>query len=163
MKTLTRIATLSVFSLATMVYAGAQAEINPDHFADAPEQAAPVVKAEVQAQINALETKVQDCEAQLQRQAEMLEETRQEVISAGIQGDGASNLMSSYDAQKAEMDLMQKSLASQIASAQRDIDMLKTQGTVVVAKATPMATPKVRKPSPVVLSARNEFVSSSRH
>jgi len=158
MKNLTKIATLALFSLATMASAAAQADVNPDHFPDLPSAAAPTVTAEAQTQINALETRIQDCEARMQQQSEMLEKARQEVISAGIQGDGAGDLMSSYQAEEQRVGRMQKALDTEIASAKRDLDMLKAEGSVVVAAGTRKPTPRASKATgPVLVSVRGDM------
>ncbi len=83
MKSLKTIATLTLFALATVSFAAAQAEINPDHFPDPP---AVPMKAEVQTQINNLQARVQGCEARMTAEQEKLEALRQEAISAGADG-----------------------------------------------------------------------------
>jgi hypothetical protein len=128
MKSLKTIATLTLFALATVSFAAAQAEINPDHFPDPP---AVAMKAEVQTQINNLQARVQGCEARMKAESEKLEALRQEAISAAALGDGAGDFVSAYRAEKETADATLKTLAMEIASTNKDIASLQMDGVVV--------------------------------
>jgi hypothetical protein len=128
MKSLKTIATLTLFALATVSFAAAQAEINPDHFPDPP---AVAMKAEVQTQINNLQARVQGCEARMKAESEKLEALRQEAISAAALGDGAGDFVSAYRAEKETAYATLKTLAMEIASTNKDIASLQMDGVVV--------------------------------
>ena len=64
----------------------------------------------------------------------MVEDARQEAISAGIQGDGAGTYVHAYQQQQEQLELLQQSLTTQIALARNTIANLETQFTLVVAK-----------------------------
>jgi hypothetical protein len=128
MKSLKTIATLTLFALATVSFAAAQAEINPDHFPDPP---AVAMKAEVQTQINNLQARVQGCEARMKAESEKLEALRQEAISAAALGDSAGDFVSAYRAEKETADATLKTLAMEIASTNKDIASLQMDGVVV--------------------------------
>jgi chaperonin cofactor prefoldin len=145
MKSLKIIATVTLFALATVSFAAAQAEINPDHFPDPP--AAPV-KAEVQAQINNLQAKVQGCEARMRAEQEKLETLRQEAVSAGATGDGAGDFVSAYMAEKETVDATLRTLAMEMTAANKDIASLEMDG-VVVAEAR-----GGKNTTPVLMSTR---------
>jgi hypothetical protein len=128
MKSLKTIATLTLFALATVSFAAAQAEINPDHFPDPP---AVAMKAEVQTQINNLQARVLGYEARMKAESEKLEALRQEAISAAALGDGAGDFVSAYRAEKETADATLKTLAMEIASTNKDIASLQMDGVVV--------------------------------
>jgi hypothetical protein len=145
MKSLKTIATITLFALATVSFAAAQAEINPDHFPDPP---AVAMKAEVQMQINNLQSRVQGCEAKMKAESEKLEALRQEAISAGSLGDGAGDFVSAYLAEKETVDATLKTLAMEIASTNKDIASLEMDG-VVVAEAG-----RGKNATPVLMSTK---------
>jgi hypothetical protein len=66
-----------------------QAEVSPDHFADAPEAQVSYVSPDHQAAPQAYSR-------ELQAQADVVEDARQEAISAGIVGDGAGSYIDEY-------------------------------------------------------------------
>ena len=139
MKSLKTIATLTLFALATVSFAAAQAEINPDHFPDPP---AVPMKAAVQTQINNLQARVQGCEARMKAEQEKLEALRQEAISAGAMGDGAADFVNSYLAEKETVDATLKTLAMEVSAANKDIASLEMDGVVVAeARGGKSATP----------------------
>jgi hypothetical protein len=80
-----------------------QAEIDPDHFPDPPDAPVSMVKTEGSQQADARS-------AELQSQENLAEETRQEAISAGIQGDGAASYISEYRNQVNEVDTLRAKL-----------------------------------------------------
>ena len=84
MKTTYKTAAQSLLLLAACLTAVAQSEITPDHF---PDQASPVAFAPRQeAQVQALQTRLEDYEKLLRAKREQVESARQEAISAGIHG-----------------------------------------------------------------------------
>ena len=66
-----------------------QSEISPDHFAAPPESQVSYVSPDHQAAPAAYS-------AELQSQEDLVEQARQEAISAGIAGDGAAAYISAY-------------------------------------------------------------------
>lgn len=94
----------------------AQFEVAPDHF-DNPVTPAPALaptKTELSAQITSQRGRPDALRAQLKKKAERVEELRQEAISAGIQGDGASGYIDAYRQEKKELDRLAQALTPQI-------------------------------------------------
>ena len=87
-----------------------------------------------------------------------MEAVRQEAISAGIQGDVDNNFMASYQVQKEQVDAAQHAMTMQIASAQKDIFLLQSQGVVVLAKGSANGLPRSRKATgPFLLTERGDY------
>jgi hypothetical protein len=82
-----------------------QAEVNPDHFADPPE-------AQVSMAAPDLGGAAEAYSAELQAQENVVEETRQAAISAGIQGDGAGSYISEYQNQMSQLTELRAKLKS---------------------------------------------------
>jgi hypothetical protein len=115
MKITYKTAAQSLLLLAACVAAVAQSEISPDHF---PDQASPVAFAPRQeAQIQPLQTLLDDYQQQLQVKSEMVENARQEAISAGIAGDGAGPFVDIYRDQQMELEALQAALTPKIEQA----------------------------------------------
>jgi hypothetical protein len=138
-------------------FAWAQMEIDPDHYPDESSPTRSEHDLKLLAQIQILQARIEGYEAQLRAKAEMMEEARQEAISAGIQGDGAGTYVEVYRQQQKEFDSLRKSVASDIAMAQDAIASLQpAQGPLV---ATERAS---GKPSVVTTKASAPFLLSSR-
>jgi hypothetical protein len=115
MKITYKTAAQSLLLLAACLAAGAQSEIAPDHF---PDEAAPVASAPRQeAQVKPVQTRLDDYQQQLQVKSEMVENARQEAISAGIVGDGAGPFIDAYRQQQAELEALQTALTPKIDQA----------------------------------------------
>jgi Skp family chaperone for outer membrane proteins len=103
--------------LAACLTAVAQSEISPDHF---PDQATPVASAPRQeAQLRPLQTRLEDYQQQLREKSEMVENARQEAISAGIVGDGAGPLIDAYRELQMELEALQAALTPKIEKARK--------------------------------------------
>jgi hypothetical protein len=96
------VATL-ILMLVSFVPAFPQAEINPDHFPDPSDAQVETVQSdrEQAVDVNA---------ARLAAQESVVEEARQEAISAGIQGDGAASYLDAYDDQVTQLEMMRAKL-----------------------------------------------------
>ena len=117
MKITYKTAAQSLLLLAACLAAVAQSEIAPDHF---PDQAAPVAIAPCQgAQVQPLQTQLEDYENLLREKAEQVENARQEAISAGIQGDGAGPFIDAYREQQVELEALQAALTPKIKQARK--------------------------------------------
>jgi hypothetical protein len=81
-----------------------QAEVNPDHFADPPDAQVSYVSPDRLA--------AEAYSAELQSQENLVEETRQEAISAGIEGDGAASYITEYREQMSELSELRAKLES---------------------------------------------------
>lgn len=102
---------------ASCLRLAAQAEINPDHFPDEPSPAVSVPQPAIQARVQALHAQMEAWEKQLQTKSEMVEEARQQAVSAGIQGDGAGSYIDTYRQQQKEMQMLQAGLVPKIEEA----------------------------------------------
>lgn len=115
MKTTYKTAAQSLLLLAACFTAVAQSEIAPDHFPDQPSSA---VSAPRQvAQVQPVQTRLEDYENLLQAKQEQVECARQEAISAGIQGDGAEPFIEAYLQQQMELEALQAALSPKIDQA----------------------------------------------
>ena len=123
MKSLTKIAAMSLLTLASAMRVMAQAEVNPDHF---PDEATPVaaVRPEIQAEIEQQKERVNNYEAQLKAKAALVEESRNEAMSAGMQGDGAGSFIDAYNANVEEFEALRASLTPRITMALQTIASL---------------------------------------
>ncbi len=107
---------LCFVSLTAAPPAMAQFEVAPDHF-DTPVTPAPALaraKTELSAQIASQQGRLEALEAQVKKQAERVEESLQEAISAGIQGDCASGYVDAFRQEKKELDRLAQALTRQI-------------------------------------------------
>jgi hypothetical protein len=119
MKITYKTAAQSLLLLAACLAAVAQSEIVPDHF---PDRAAPVASAPRQeAQVRPLQTRLEDYENLLREKVELVENARQEAISAGIVGDGAGPFIDSYRQQQMELEALQAALTPKIEQARATI------------------------------------------
>jgi hypothetical protein len=129
----------SLLLLAACVTAVAQSEIAPDHF---PDQAAPVAFAPRQeAQVRPLQTRLEDYQQQLRVKSEMVENARQEAISAGIVGDGAGPFIEAYREQQVELEALEAALTPKIEQARKLIADLNRPGLTAVSSQNPVPTP----------------------
>jgi hypothetical protein len=153
MKSLMKIAALSMLTLASATRMMAQAEVNPDHF---PDEATPAVTvpANIQAEIEQQRAFVASYETQLRMKSGVVEESRNEAISAGLQGDGAAMFIDAYRANQEQFDALRESLNPRITMALNTIASLEA-GSTVVAEAT-----RVTGPTSTVAPA---FMESSRN
>jgi hypothetical protein len=98
--------------LTACLPAAAQMEINPDHF---PDESSPKISvARHEAEVHTLQLRLEDYERQLRVKSEMVENARQEAISAGIVGDGAGPFIDAYREQQMELEALQAALTPQI-------------------------------------------------
>jgi hypothetical protein len=96
------VATLTLM-IISFVPAFPQAEINPDHFPD-PSDAQVVTLQQDREQAVALDA------AKLKAQESVVEEARQEAISAGILGDGAASYLDAYYDQVNQLEMLRAKL-----------------------------------------------------
>lgn len=82
-----------------------QAEVSPDHFADPPDAQVSMMSADTNEPAEAYS-------AELQAQENLVEQTRDEAISAGILGDGAGSYISEYQSQMSELTELRAKLKS---------------------------------------------------
>jgi hypothetical protein len=129
----------SVTALAVTQPAAAQFEVAPDHF-DSPRSAQTQASARAEQK---LQESMADEQALLDHyleklavKAQQVEILRQEAISAGINGDGASELVASFRVQEQELHSLQASLAplmdfsrEVLAGLHNDLDMLEAGAT----------------------------------
>lgn len=147
-----------LFLLALMGSAAwAQTEILPDQYPDEPAPTSAALSPEQQSQIQVLQSRIAGYELQLRTKSEMVENARQEAISAGIQGDGAGSSIDEFRCQQHELELLAQSLAPQIAKAQNAIHDLQNQHTVVASAKAP-----ARRVKPAVKPAAKPVLLSSR-
>jgi hypothetical protein len=132
--------------------AWAQFEVSPDHFeSDQDPKMASAHQAELQGQVRDLQAQIVSNQTRIQAKSEMVEDARQEAISAGIQGDGAGAYLELYRLQQEQLELLQQSLTTQIALARNTIADLETQFTLVAAKTHALQPPYHRKHNAKVL------------
>jgi hypothetical protein len=125
---------LLVLSLLA-VPAWAQFEVSPDHFdSDQDSKTASAHQTELQGQVRDLQAQIVSNQARIRAKSEMVEDARQEAVSAGIQGDGAGTYLEAYRLQQDQLEPLQQSLTTQIALARNTIADLETQFTLVSAK-----------------------------
>jgi hypothetical protein len=102
----------ALFSLAAFLSAAAQMEVNPRH--DSEHSASVVQASQPEAEISTLRQNLEGYEQQLRAKFELVEEARQEAISAGIQGDGAQAYIDAYRREQREADSLRAALTPQI-------------------------------------------------
>jgi hypothetical protein len=113
----------------------AQVDAKPGHF-DNPLDRAPAeaaAKTELSPQIASQRGRLEALQAQLKVQADRVEELRQEAISAGIQGDGASVFIDAYRQEKKELDRLARALAPQIEAIKANMAVLQRREESVAA------------------------------
>jgi hypothetical protein len=142
---------LLVLSLLA-VLAWAQFEVSPDHFeSDQDSKTDSAHQTELQGQIRDLQAQIVSYQTRIQAKSEMVEDARQEAVSAGIQGDGAGTYLEAYRLQQDQLELLQQSMTTQIALARNTIADLETQFTLVAAKTHALQSPYHRKQKAKVL------------
>jgi hypothetical protein len=115
--------------------AWAQFEVSPDHFeSDQDSMTTSAHQTELQGQVRDLQAQIVSNQARIRAKSEMVEDARQESISAGIQGDGAGTYLEAYRLQQEQLELLLQSLTTQIALARNTITDLETQFTLYAAK-----------------------------
>jgi hypothetical protein len=119
MKTTYKTVAQSLLLLAACIAAVAQSEIAPDHF---PDEASPIASAPRQEdQMRPVQSRLENYEHLLQAKAELVENARQEAISAGILGDGAGSFVDAYREQQTELEALQAALTPKIDQARATI------------------------------------------
>jgi hypothetical protein len=76
------------------------------------------------AQVQPVQTRLEDYEKLLREKAEQVENARQEAISAGIAGDGAGPFIDFYQQQQMELEALQAALTPKIDQARATIASL---------------------------------------
>jgi hypothetical protein len=98
--------------LAASLTAAAQPDVKPDHSSN---QSSEQISASArEAQIRVLQAQLEGYNQQLRAKAELVEDARQEAISAGIQGDGAGPFIDASRQEQKELETLQAALAPQI-------------------------------------------------
>jgi hypothetical protein len=119
MKTTYRAA--AFFSLAAVLTAGALMKIDRGHPSD---QSSPLVLVSQQTDVNLLREKLKDYEEQLRVQRELVENARQDAISAGIQGDNAQANIYAYQDLQEQTKALEATLVPQIKQLRATIATL---------------------------------------
>jgi hypothetical protein len=163
-KHLARISASSFLFALLATPAWPQAEVNPDHF---PDQAfsGTLASSTLQARIQDQQALLTVYETQLRVKAKMVEEVRQETISAGIQGDGAGSYLDAYRDQQEQLQSLQQSLAVQIAQARNTIASLQAQNTLITSRNVPgkARVMAINASAPVLLSSQRSLRRASTH
>jgi hypothetical protein len=123
---------------ASCLQLAAQTEVNSG------QKASPAISAprtEVSARVQTLRVQVDAWEKQLQMKSEMVEESRQNAISAGIQGDGAGPYIDGYRQQQKEMEMMRASLTPKIEEALNRLAVLTASASTAIASVSQSTTP----------------------
>ena len=113
----------SLLILAASMTAVAQSEISPDHFPDGPSQEAYTSQTQVQT----LQSRLEDCQRQLDAKVDQVEQARQEAISAAAMGDGAAPYIDSYRKLQVEEEVLRAALVPQINQAHKLMAGMHTQ------------------------------------
>jgi hypothetical protein len=113
----------SLLILAASMTAVAQSEISPDHFSDGPSQEAYTSQTQVQT----LQSRLEDCQRQLDAKVDQVEQARQEAISAAALGDGAASYIDSYRKLQVEEEVLRAALVPQINQAHKLMAGMHTQ------------------------------------
>ena len=119
----------------------AQTELNPNHVSDDRSSAISVLSPAAQAQVQTLRAQVDDWEKQLEMKSELVEESRQDAISAGILGDGAGAYIDMYRQQEKELKRLKASLVPKIQEARNLIAGLTSPSAPAVTSAGRSPTP----------------------
>jgi hypothetical protein len=136
---------------AACLTAAAQAGVNPNHGSDG--ISAQISASAQEAQVKTLQRQLESYEQQLRAQAELVENARQEAISAGIQGDGAGPSIDACRQEQKELEELQAALAPKIEQTRAMIANL----TMPAAQSGSVASPKVKpgRPARAVVAASN--------
>ena len=111
------------FSVAAVLTAAALMKIDRGHLSE--QQRSPLVLvSEQETEVNGLQEKLKKSEEQLRAQLELVENARQDAISAGIQGDGAQDYVYVYQREQAQAELLQAALVPQIKQMRATIATL---------------------------------------
>jgi hypothetical protein len=147
----------SVSALAAVQPAAAQFEVAPDHFDNAriaqTEQSA-------RAQQNLMETIAEEqslldhYEGQLSAKAQQVEKLRQEVISAGIVGDGGGLYLPSFRTGEQELQALKDSLSSLMDYSREVLAGLRNDLDMIEAGATSLSAHPHRRSKSLQASAR---------
>jgi hypothetical protein len=132
---------------AACLQLAAQTKINPAHSPDEASASISVPRPVAQARVQALRTQLEAWEKQLQMKSEMVEEARQDAVSAGIQGDGAGPYIDTYRQQQKEMTLLKVNLTPKIEEARNLIADLTRPEPPAAASASQSPTPARKRRS----------------
>jgi hypothetical protein len=127
--------------LAACLQPAAQTKTSTDHRPDetSPAMSAPRLAAQVR--VRTLRGRLDDYTQQLRVKSEIVEQARQEAISAGIQGDGAGPWIDTYQQQRKELEQLQTALAPQI-------DDVRSQIAALTSPDSPAASSPSQSPTP---------------
>lgn len=163
MKTLNQTLALCLLTMGTAMHVMAQADVNPDHF---PDESPSVTSAQVlHSEIQQEEARIKAYESQLRAKYEMVEQVRNEAISAGLQGDGTECFSDEYRAQMTQLNDMLQSLRPQIVMAQNNIAKLEARMVIVAGadeNGAPVARAHRRAPALITASSKNSRVVAAR-
>jgi len=134
----------SVSALATIQPAAAQFEVSPDHFDSRPIAQTPQsarAQQKLQETIAEEQAMLDKYAGQLAAKAQLVEDLRQEAISAGISGDGAAMYIPSLRTGQQELQALKASLTplmefsrEVLAGLHNDLDMLEAGNSSLSAR-----------------------------
>jgi hypothetical protein len=149
MKSITqKFATVSLLLMAAALPAGAQSEISPDHFDDAP---GTTMSAQVSAQptdamsqqIAAQQARLKDYEAQISAKERQVEEDMQ--ATSSFPGDEAGQMIA-YSVHQKECDQLKQALAPKLQEAREALARLRNSNTPVASAEPPRQGRGKREP-----------------
>jgi septal ring factor EnvC (AmiA/AmiB activator) len=148
-----KFATVSLLLMAAALPAGAQSEISPDHFDDAPgttmsAQASAQPTDAMSQQIAAQQARVKDYEAQIRAKERQLEEDMQ--ATSSFPGDEGGQMIA-YSIHQKECDQLKQELAAKIQEAREALARLGNSNTAVASAKPPRQETGKREP---MLTAR---------
>jgi len=115
------------FSVAAVLTAAALMKINRGHPSEQASSSA--LSSQQEIEVNVLQEKLKNYEEQLRAQLELVENARQDAISAGIQGDGSQDYIYLYQEEQARADVLQATLVPQINQMRATIATLTGKGS----------------------------------
>jgi len=147
----------SVSALAAIQPASAQFEVAPDHFDNAriaqTEQSARA-EQNLNESIAEEQSLLDNYAGQLAAKAQQVENLRQEVISAGICGDGADLYLAGFHTGQRELQALKDSLAPLMASSREVLAGLRNDLDMLEAGATSLSAHTQRRSRSLQASAR---------
>lgn len=153
MKITHKTAAQSLLLLAACLPAAAQIALNPGQY---PNESSPVVSVPYhEDKVRTLQGQLEGYERQLRQKSAMVENAREEAISAGIQGDGAGSYIDVYRQQQKELELLQAALTPQIDQTRKLIAGLTNPGS-------PAASSLSRSRTPASLSRKSTGTKQSK-
>jgi hypothetical protein len=127
---------------AACLSAAPQAGVNPNNGSEG--ISAQISASTKEAPVRTLQRQLESYEQQLRAKAELVENARQEAISAGIQGDGAGPYIDACRQEQKELEALHAALTPKIE-----------QTRAMIANLTMPAAPSDSAPSPKVKPARS--------